>query len=156
MRLSLIVLAILLLPLTGCGMLTPKTSLQAGPFGSFFSFSDTKDNDIQIRGAEYDPATKAFKVDEIVVRNNASDPITANVAQLQALNEQMKIHGANLIGAMQQVTGMINAAAPWVARGQVNTPLGDVSLPAGTINEIARIVAEQLARQQPLPGPPAP
>lgn len=98
------------LPLFGCGVLTPKTSVSYGPFG--FSFADTKDNDVEIEGLEFNPETKTWKVDRFTLRNNASDPIKENVQQLVQVNEQMKTAGVNLKIAMEGVTNFATALTP--------------------------------------------
>ena len=93
LKISLWCVTLLLLGscLVGCSLPTnPQTSLAAGPWGSFFTFKDTKDNDILIKGAEYNPETKQFKLSELTVRNNSSDVRIANVEQIKAYTAQVE------------------------------------------------------------------
>lgn len=77
--------------LGGCSLpANPHTSLQAGPFGGLFKFYDSKDNDLELEDANFDPQTKGFTVKKLTIRNNASDPRRANVEQIQAYTEQVK------------------------------------------------------------------
>jgi len=103
--LAILAFAALACLLPGCSMpANPHTRLRAGPLGGLFSFEDTKDNDIEIKGANYDPATGRFGLDSLVIRNNASDVRRANVEQMRAYTEQV-----------QAVTNMVNMATQAIA-----------------------------------------
>jgi hypothetical protein len=137
----------------GCGVFKPRTSLQAGPFGSYFSFEDNKDNDILVEKLEIDPTTKVLKADKITVRNNGSDPMRANVEQLKEVNEQLRTMGQNMAMFMQQLTSLAGTVAPWAARGSLNTPLGDVQIPAAVLDAAVQKALEKYGPPSPAPKP---
>ena len=145
----IVLLACLLATCTGCGVFKPRTALSAGPFGSYFSFEDNKDNDILIEQLEVDPTTKMLKAGKLTIRNNGSDPMRANVEQLKEVNEQLRTMGQNMQMFMQQLTSLAGTVAPWAARGSVNTPLGDIEIPAAVLDAAVQKALEKY-------GPPAP
>ena len=100
--------------LTGCGAIKPHTKFGMGMFG--WNLSDTKDNDIEVKNARYDPKTHEFSVESIVIRNNSSDVMTANVAQMQQITEQMK--EINIGTALWM--DMIKSVVPGVAGGMAS------------------------------------
>lgn len=157
MRHGMIGLLAGLLVLAGCGVLTPKTAVSYSPLWGF-GFADTKDNDVEIVGLEVDPATKRIKCEKLTIRNNASDPIRENVAQLQKVNEQLVIHGQNLIGAMREFSSMVVPVAGMFAPGiGVKGPLGieaTASVPA--LAELVKAVKELKAEVDALKGGPEP
>lgn len=87
--------------LTGCAFIEPTTRVGGGLFG--WEFVDTKDNDILIKNAEYDPKTQQFKVEEIKVTNKASDVVAANVEQMLAFTEQQRAANEGLIGVVKEL-----------------------------------------------------
>lgn len=89
-----IVGCVLCLLAVGCAYANPRTELSAGPFGSYFSFHDSKDNEIVMEGLSYDPDTNFITVQKFEVRNNASDVRVANVEQMKAHTEQIKAFSA--------------------------------------------------------------
>ncbi len=104
---------------TGCSLpANPRTEFGIGPFSSVFKFHDSKDNDIEIVGAVFDPATNTFKVDKLTIRNNASDPRRANVEQIQAYTEQVKA----MTAMVTQMTQAIAAAVPWSRSAPASQP----------------------------------
>lgn len=143
-----LVTVVLVATLAGCGAVEPKTAFSYGAFG--FSFSDTKNNDVQIKDFNRDPATGAVSFKELTVRNNASDVMTANVQQMIALNEQFKIHGENLNRMLGQITAILPSILPGMT---VNGPLGgSVQFNPATIRAIAEAVnAMKAAESQPTP-----
>lgn len=117
MKLTVISL-LLCLPL-GCAYANPRTELRAGPFGSLFQFHDSKDNDITIKGAEYNPDTQLFKIEELTIRNNASDVRTANVEQMKAHAEQIRA----MSEIVSQLSNVVKAVVPLII-GQGETSNG--------------------------------
>lgn len=151
---QLATLVVLILAGPGCGMFKPRTSLSAGPFGSYFNFEDNKDNDILVEKLEIDPVTKTMKADKITVRNNGSDPMRANVEQLKEVNEQLRTMGQNMQMFMQQVTALAGTVAPWAARGSVSSPLGEIQIPAAVLDAAVQKALEKYG--PPTPVKPAP
>lgn len=99
--------------LGGCSLpANPKTTLQAGPWGSYFSFYDSKDNDVEIVGAEFDPTIKRLKFDRLTIRNNASDVRRANVEQIQAYTEQVKAMTRMVEYATAAIASKLPGGAP--------------------------------------------
>ncbi len=114
--------------LTGCAFIKPTTQLKAGIFG--FEFYDTKDNDVVVKGAHFNPETKEFTVDELTVANKSSPVIEANIAQMMAFVEQQ--HAANegikaAFDGLAQMTGLITRMAETILPGSglsVDTAIG--------------------------------
>jgi len=126
--------------LCGCGAVEPRTAFSYGALG--FSFSDTKNNDVQIKKFNRDPVSGAVSFDELTVRNNASDVMTANVQQMVALNEQFRIHGENLNRMLGQITAILPSVLPGL---RIEGPLGG----SATVNPaLVEAIAEALERRK--------
>lgn len=117
----------------GCAFIKPTTEL-AGPG---WHFVDTKNNDIEIVNLNVDPETKAVHADSIVVRNNASDVVTANVAQMMAFVEQQRAANEGIREAFVGITNTANALSgallnlPTV-RAAIRADGADVAIEAAT------------------------
>ena len=100
---------------TGCsaewwtGKTTMRTELR-GPGVFPFCFVDTKDNDIELTDVTYDPNTHAGRIGKLTVRNNASDPIRAEIERIRASNEGMVSQVAYMTGMMNGFAQLIGAA----------------------------------------------
>lgn len=128
---------------TGCATIrAPRTELKAGPFGSFFSFFDSKDNDITIKNAKYDSKTNMFSVKELTVRNNASDVSRAYADQIKAQAEFTKAFAENL----RAMAAIVTAALPGVSSNIQVSPITVTEVPEITpllsIEDEAEIVKE--------------
>ena len=131
--------------LCGCGAVEPATKFSYGALG--FSFSDTKNNDVQIKNFKRDPSSGVVSFDELTVRNNASDVMTANVAQMQKLNEQFIIHGQNLNNMLGQITSVLPTILPGA---RVSGPLGgSVEVNPAVIEAIIKAIDARKAASQP-------
>ena len=108
-----VVLAGLFVP--GCAFIKPTTRL-AGPG---WEFVDTKDNDIQIKNAKFDPETKGFSVEDLIVANKSSPVIEANVKQMLAFAEQQRAFNEGLQVAMTGLANIVNELVP--ALGMLRT-----------------------------------
>lgn len=96
--------------ITGCGNVEPETRVGWDPVRRQIVFRDTKDNDIEIKNLKYDPATDGFSMESLVIRNNASDVMTANVAQMQVILEMHKTFGQNaqiVLGGLADIAGQL-------------------------------------------------
>lgn len=113
------ILCSLLAMITGCGWFTPTTKLQAGPWGSYFSFEDSKDNNITIEDSHYDPATKGFRIGRLVIVNASSSVLQAQTERLIQINEQMRIHGENISSALNVLSGMLSTSVPLMSRSTI-------------------------------------
>lgn len=89
--------------LCGCAFITPTTELS----GPGWSFRDTKDNDIDLV-ASYDPETKSFKIEKLIISNKSSPVIEANVQQMLAFVEQQKAANEGIKAAFEGITSTIN------------------------------------------------
>lgn len=117
-----VILCVLLTMITGCGWFTPTTKLQAGPWGSYFSFEDSKDNNITIEDSHYDPTTKGFRIGRLVIVNASSSVLQAQTERLIQINEQMRIHGENISSALNVLSGMLGTTVPFLSsRNTVTT-----------------------------------
>lgn len=129
MRFGMCILAgVALAACGGCaalgGAANPRTEVSASPLGGF-RFHDSKDNDIEIENAEYDPSTKALKIGKLTIRNNATDVRIASVQQMDAFNRQLVTHGENITRFGQIVLGLAETIAPLALPGvKLDGPLG--------------------------------
>jgi len=110
---------------SGCGVLHARTSMGAGVFG--WHFTDTKDNDISFDEASYDPATKQFSIKGLVIRNNASDPMIANVQQIMAIVEQQKAANEGLKVFMDGIQPALSllGGLQGIAASEPSCPIGE-------------------------------
>ena len=113
----------------GCNMpQSPETTLSFDPWTHSMRFHDTKDNDILIEGAEYDGTTKAFKLQKLTIRNNASDVMVQQIEEMKVWNEQMRTANQGITNVMSGLTNMLSLAAQVVGGATVNsgvqTPFG--------------------------------
>lgn len=130
--------------LGGCSLpANPHTKLSAGPFGSYFTFSDTKDNDVLIEDAEFTPSDKAFKIKKLTIRNNSSDPRRANVEQINAYTEQVRATTAMLTQMTDSFAKMVPLSRWGAASGPDVAP--DLRETVGKI--IKDAVADELRRR---------
>ena len=130
-------LVLALLVLTGCSLpANPQTRFEYGPA----KFFDSKDNDVQIKGLTIDPQTGTYHLDELTIRNNASDPRRANVEQIQAYTEQVKAMGAmvqslgNMVGSMIpyfRPATSVNVDTPYGGGTMTSTPILPTTQPTG-------------------------
>lgn len=151
----------LLLALSGCGVdgihsARPVTRAKFDPVSKTFSIEDSKDNDILVKGLEVEGRGK---VEEISIRNNASDVRRANVEQMAGLAAQAT---ANWQGAERTVGAFANLAReimPYVppivaaralgnlkAATSFNTPWGGGSVggvPEGAIDGLINIAGSK-------------
>ena len=115
--------------LSGCAYNKPTTELSASAFGGF-KFYDSKDNDIIVKGAEFNPETKQFSVEELTVKNAASPVIDANVQQMLAFVEQQRAANEGIKAAfdgLATMTGLITRMAETIlpgSGGSIDTPYG--------------------------------
>lgn len=136
----------------GCGNVVPRTHFSYGAFG--FSFEDTKNNDVAIKNFKRDPASGVVSFDELTVRNNSSDVMTANVAQMQKLNEQFIIHGENLNRMLGTLTSVLPSILPGVS---VNGPLGgSATISGGALESLAKQLVPLLRKELATPQPVGP
>lgn len=140
------ILAGALMLLVGCGAVEPTTEFSMGVFGT--KFVDTKDNNVSVKGLKW----KDLEMEELIIRNNASDVMTANVAQMAALNEQMKIHGENIRAGIAELSGLVRAATPMAglfapgvsATGPLGTSFGmNSATTEALIERIADVVIQK-------------
>ena len=111
-----VVVVILLLVFGGCifgcsaeywtGRIEPVTRIGVSAWGGG-EFKDTKNNDILLQEAEFDPATKTFKIGHLAIRNNSSEVIDADAARMVMVEKIMQIQvdyqrqiGMNIQGAL--------------------------------------------------------
>ncbi len=142
------VLGVLALMLSGCSAeyWTGKTTMRTELSGPGWHFIDTKDNDIELDDASFDPTTKSGKIGKLVIRNNASDPITAEIARIEAIGQAQMSQVAYVSGLLQGLSNMISAAgtaAPgfsWLKStgggGGISIPtsLGELGITTGGTN----------------------
>jgi hypothetical protein len=111
---------LLLLLLTGCsagwwtGKTTMRTELEISPVWKSINFVDTKDNDITIRGLDFDMEAKRCTIEELTLVNRASDAIAAEVARIQAIGEAQltqAVYVKELTTGLQAVIEALAAAA---------------------------------------------
>lgn len=121
--------------MAGCGWFTPVTKVSAGPFGSSFTFEDSKDNEILVEGAAANPADNSFRVDRLQIRNVSSSVLAAQTERLVQINEQMRIHGQNIAQAIGEFRGLLGSVMPYVMRAEASSPLGKLSVPAATLED---------------------
>ena len=97
----------------GCAFIKPTTQLSGGALG--WEFVDTKDNDIALEGASFDPASKTFKIEKLIIGNKSSPVIEANVQQMLAFVEQQKAANEGIKAVFAGLSDMMN-----VVRGTVS------------------------------------
>jgi len=130
------VCALALLLGTGCAFIKPTTELKGGPFG--WRFTDTKDNNVLVKNAEYDPKTGQFSVEEVNVSNQSSPVIEANVQQMLAFVEQQRAANEAILGVMaelRQAVGILTGGTVELLRGsqaQFTSPQVSGSVNLGT------------------------
>lgn len=128
MTIGLIVLA---LCVGGCGYQDKaRTSLGASVWG--WNFDDSKDNDITLKGAKWGDKS----VDELVIRNNASD-VNKSIAEIAIANARVaEAHGKNIeqaLNAIANIASRIPGANPMPAPA----PADDVPAPSGEVTDPA-------------------
>lgn len=132
------IMCLLLTPLMfGCenglfGKSNPVTRFTYGPAGA--TFSDNKDNDIEVEGLTAEKSETGFKggVAKVTIKNNASAVRKADVEQINALvNQQLAFNeGINAVGNLiakltplvGQITSMLQANA--VTTSGITGPFG--------------------------------
>lgn len=88
MRRFFAALAVLLF-LAGCSLpANPKTRIQANAWG--WTFENSKDVEILLKNAKADVDTGNIEIEELQIRDNASEVRRANVEQIQAYTEQVR------------------------------------------------------------------
>jgi hypothetical protein len=129
---------LLLVPLLGCsaeywtGRTTMRTELRAPGW----KFVDTKDNDISIAKASYDPNNGGV-LEGLTIRNNASDPITAEIERIRAIGEVQRIQ----VEYFAQIRGMMTDIA-----GQLMPLIGGTRAAAAQQTEATCKIEELLAK----------
>lgn len=121
MRLFIISFSFVFCSLTGCSAdywlstYKPSTYINAQYGPARFTLRDSKDNDIDVQGVEYDPVTKQFKINQLQIRNNSSDVVNATAARA-AIVGQAQLSQVAYVQAMgntiSQIIGSAGQAAP--------------------------------------------
>lgn len=129
-----LLVALLLIFQVGCSAeyWTGKTTMRTELHGPGWSFIDTKDNDIEISDAEYDPSTHAGKIGKLTVKNNASTPIQAEIARIEAIgNAQMSqvAYVSGLLQGISNIVGAVGTAAPGLSWLKPTGGGGSISIP---------------------------
>jgi hypothetical protein len=91
----------------GCAQIKPTTKFGGTIFG--WEFVDTKDNDIEIIDLDVSPGAKSVKAASIIIRNNSSDVIDANVAQMMAFVEQQRAANEGITAAFAGLAQSVQA-----------------------------------------------
>jgi hypothetical protein len=105
----------------------PTTSLTIDPYNRRISFKDNKDNDLNLKGFRFKGANGvSADIDDLSIRNNASDVRLANVPQMMAVVEQINANWAGLIGTVKEVRGLISDVLPIVAQMRTAQQAGDL------------------------------
>lgn len=121
--------ALVLVGISGCsadywaGAYKPTTEFRAKYGPASISFTDSKDNNVSIEGAEYDPVTKKFKIDRLVIINNGSDVVnaTGNRALQVAVAMQTQVQYVSALTAgISQIIGATGNAAPGLISAFLN------------------------------------
>lgn len=109
----------MLMILGGCGVANPKTQFSVNPITKTITFSDTKDNTLEIEDLEFVSANgSGASIKRLSLRNNASDVRIANVEQLKEVTMQLKQLGENFNQGM-------------LAIGQAVSQIGNTFVPSG-------------------------
>ena len=96
----------------GCwGPSNPYTELKVNPITKTFSFYDNKDNDVTIEGLEIDGDTKSGKLASMTLVNAASPVRLANVEQLNAYTEQVKVVTQAMTNMIQVLPEVLTGVA---------------------------------------------
>lgn len=114
--------------LTGCAWFdpaAPHTRITIHPWTGKLEYSDTKDNDVVIKGLRYDPESREFTLEEFSYENKASsvmamqiEMMRVNVAQMEAFAVQQQAGNDGIrIGfeGLTKLTTATGAAIPTVA-----------------------------------------
>ena len=141
---------ILLAWLFGAGVLgcaSPRTTLQAGPFGSYFKFHNSKDVSVQMENVEVDPDTKRTKIGKMSIEDMASPVRLANVEQIRAGYE-----GAATL--FPQMLNSVMTALPQMRQFAVQ-PAGVTVTDRSPIQSmIEQMIADEIKRRIPAPVQP--
>ena len=130
------ILATLLVLSCGCAFIKPITEIKGGPMG--WRFTDTKDNDVLVKNAIYNPDTGSFSVEEVNVSNKSSPVIEANVQQMLAFVEQQRAANEAILGVMaelRQAVGILTGGTVELIKGsqaQFTSPDFSGSVTVGT------------------------
>lgn len=147
-----IVLPLLLVAMSGCGLVEPRTSVSYSPLWGL-SVSNTKDTDVEVRNAKW----KDLEIEYLKLRDNASDVMTANVAQMAVIVEQMKVTGQNIKEGIAEFSNLIRSATPlagmFTSGAAINTPLGGGSVSNAAIGSIVEAWLEKRFGKIPASAP---
>ena len=108
--------ALVLLMTTGCAFIKPTTSLSINPLTRTLTFTDTKDQDIDISGVDLSKNGDdyAFKVESVTISSKASPVIEANVQQMLAFVEQQKAANEGIQIALAGISDIVAKLVPLV------------------------------------------
>ena len=130
------------------GRLEPTTLFQVNPITRTVTLKDSKNNDIRVVGLEFDAATKSFRVQEVVIKNNSSDVVAADTERMKYIVEAQEVQ----VRYMQAVG--TNIAMALAAGGEAAASFIG-KLPNMTAGVEAFGGSGSFSLIQPIPGPPA-
>lgn len=129
---------------TGCsaaywtGRLDPHTSIKVNPMDKTIEFFDDKNNDVTLKGLRStgaDGKLTSLDIDELTIRNNATDVIAADAARMEQILKLQQVQveyvaqlGANFTSALHELSGLatqiavIARALPALAPNAPNAP----------------------------------
>lgn len=109
-------LVAVLVVMIGSGCMPPSARTHVGASILGWDFTDTKDNDIDIEGAEYDPSTHKATLKSFKMRNNASDVNKTLTGMMMAYAEQQRAANEGIQQMMIGLNGLMGQAAS-IVRG---------------------------------------
>lgn len=95
----------------GCMPEKATTQVGGGAFG--WNFKDSKDNDVSIKNAKYNPSTSEASVEDLTIRNNASD-VNRTLAEMMLANAEQWKAVAEHTRALTDGMAKISASLSWL------------------------------------------
>lgn len=163
------VLGFLLLAGTGCGLeglhnANPATRVTVDPWNHRIEYRDNKDNDLNVKGFKVQTAGGAVaEIDELTLRNNASDVRVANYQQMLGMAQQAAVNWAGAADFTNAVFEGVARIIPMLNRSQatgllsrlqgfnVSTPFGTFARPGLSPEQVGALL--QLAQPDPATQP---
>jgi hypothetical protein len=145
---------------TGCAMIEPQTAFSVSPFGTV-RFFDSKDNDIIVKGLQFDPDSNGFSLAEMTVTNKSSPVIDANVQQMMAFVAQQQAANEGITAAFDGLSKTVEALSGTVeallqnlpaVSGEVDTPIGKGEIEVTPQGKKEPDAPEPNARSTVIPG----
>jgi hypothetical protein len=155
----------LLIAGTGCGIeglhnANPTTRVTVDPASHRIEYRDNKDNDLQVKGFKVEtPGGTTAQIDELTLRNNASEVRTANYQQMLGMAQQAAVNWAGATDFTNAVFEGVSRIIPLLTRSQavgllgklqgfnVSTPYGTFARPGLSPEQVAALL--ELARPDP-------